>query len=223
MGSRGAGSGRSGSGEVPFDKWGKMIENGFDNRKPIYDEKGNEVGTEFVEDYTAYVQVPFVQEATVSQVTKDINAWKNDDGTYGDDDTVMGVYYSNGDYIDSRNDDFGKRYAKNKRDIVGATISTPDYEAAAGKAITRNGWVDMETSDVAGRSYSNAYVGYVATGMYKVRQKTTYLEGSYAKAHGKRTVQHERVRQSTVKPLEVPKKFNNGYGKTILIDRNNPL
>lgn len=96
-------------------------------------------------------------------------------------------------------------------------------EAAAGKAKTRNGWEDIETSEAAGRSYSNAYVGYVATGMYKVRQKTTYLEGSYAKAHGKRTVQRERVRQSTVKPLEVPKKFNNGYGKTILIDRNNPL
>ena len=135
----------------------------------------------------------------------------------------MGVYYSNGDYIDSRDDGFGKKFAKNKRQIVGATISTPDYEAAAGQAKTRNGWEDMTTSDVAGKAYSNAYVGYVATGKYKIRRKITYLEGSYAKAHGKKTVSYQRVRKSTVKPLDVPKKFNNGYGKTLLIDRNNPL
>lgn len=221
MGSRGASSGKGGL--VPFEKWGEMKENGFKDRKPVYDENGEEVGTEFIEDRTAFVQVPIVQEATVSQVVKDINGWKMDDGTYGDDDTVMGVYYANGDYIDSRDDNFGKKFAKNKRQIVGAVISTPDYEAAAGKVKTRNGWEDMETSEAGGKQYSNAYVSYVAVGQYKVRTKTTYLSGDYAKKHNKRTVTHERIRQSTVKPMEVPKRMNNGYGKTILIDRNNPL
>ncbi len=226
MGSRGASSGKGNAKTVPFDKWGKDITNGYENRKPIYDEKGNEVGAEFVEDRTAYVQVPFIQEATVSQVVRDINGWKNDDGTYGNEDAVMGVFYSNGDHITSQDDNFGRRFAKNKRDIVGAYISTGDYEAVAGQEYNgrARGWTAIETtSDLQGRSYNNAYFGYEVVGMYKVRTKTTYLEDTYAREHKKRTVTNEVIRRSAVKPIEIPKKSNRGYGKTILIDYDNPL
>ena len=222
MGSRGAGSGR----EVAYDKWGHFIEpmEGFGNRKAIYDENGNEVGSEHLEDSTHQVYVPVIQEATVSQIVKDINAWKNDDGTYGDEDTYMSVEYSDGRHISNQDDNFRKVFAKNKRDIVGATISTADYEAAAGKTKTSKGWVDNETSEAAnGKSYTNSYIGYVSVGEYKTRNKYTYLEGSYAKAHGKRTTTIEKVRQSKVKPREVPKKINNGYGKIKLVDRDHPL
>ena len=226
FGGRGSSSSGGASGEVPYDKWGKdigMME-GFENRKIIYDENGNDVGSEHFEDYTAYISVPIVQEATVSQIVKDINGWKNDDGTYGGEDVYISVEYADGTHINNEADNFGKVYAKNKRSIVGASISTADYEAAAGKTKTSRGWVDMETSeDSGGRTYANSALSYVPIGKYKKRTKITYLEGSYAKKHGKRTVTYQTVRKSTVKPIDIPKKLNNGYGKTLLIDRNNPL
>ena len=223
MGSRGAGSGRS---EVAYDKWGKMIDvmEGFGKRKPIYDENGEEVGSYHFEDHEHYIQVPVVQEATVSQIIKDIKGWRNDDGTYGGEDVYISVEYADGTHINNETDNFGKVFAKNKRQIVGASISTADYEAAAGKTKTSRGWVDMETSeDSGGQTHANSAISYVPIGKYKKRTKVTYLEGQYAKKHGKRTVTYETVRKSTTKTIEVPKKLNNGYGKIKFVDRDNPL
>lgn len=172
MGGRGAGS--SISKEVPFEKWGANKEH-----ETIYDEEGTAVGS--IYDETRYNMVSDIHKMTKKEILGDLEAWKNDDGTYGDDDTRILVWYDDGSYVIAEEIEPGKRLKKSG--IAGVSISTGDYESVWGNEYdtrTRQ-WTPLKTWSEDGESgLSNVYSGYKPDSMYKVRIKR-YSEKYYRK------------------------------------------
>ena len=151
---------------VPYDKWGREVSNEI-----IRDEDGNTVGS--IDDETIFIYEEDVQPVTKKQVLQDIDGWRNDDGTYGDGDVNITIAYEDGTFVTS--DDLnGRRYKKSG--IIGASISTADYEMVWGGEINRNGrFVEWQTWSEDGESgKSNAYSGYKAVEKYRQRVRTTY-------------------------------------------------
>ena len=66
---------------VPYDRWGKMIS------EDIRDDDGTIIGS--IEDVERYVTEDYVEPTTKKAVLADIDAWRNDDGTYGDNDVAI--------------------------------------------------------------------------------------------------------------------------------------
>lgn len=106
---------------VPYDRWGKMIS------EDIRDDDGTIIGS--IEDVERYVTEDYVEPTTKKAVLADIDAWRNDDGTYGDNDVAIYLAYNDGKFVDVKDLD-GKAYKKTG--IVGASISTGDYEMVWG-------------------------------------------------------------------------------------------
>lgn len=189
MGGRGSNSGMEGSMNVPYDSWGKEI-----SMQEIRDKNGNVIG--HIEDSNVFVQEPEVRPVTKREVLQDIDNWRMDDGSYGDEDTKIYLAYDNGDVIDA-SDLGGAKYKK--KGLIGASISTADYEMVWGDEIHRGQRVPIQTWSESGESgRSNVYSGYKATGVYRIRTKTTY---NNTNGRGGYRVKREIIRKSSVKSL----------------------
>lgn len=198
MGGRGSSSAGGGVGrnmEVPYDSWGETI-----SIRSVGDNA-------YIEDETRYVQVPEVIQTNKKMLLADIDAWRNDDGTYGDENTSFAIAYDDGSVVFPS--DFEPGHKKYKRSgIVGVAVSTGDYEEVWGGEWRRNRetgrWgLDPYTTtghddypDTAG--LKNTYVGMKATGRYKVRVKTTYERNPIT---GRTTTKREIIRRSTIKNI----------------------
>ena len=88
---------------VPYDRWGQMIS------KEVRDEDGTVIG--YIEDVERYVYEDYVEPVTKQAVLDDIDAWRNDDGTYGDNDVSINLAYKDGTFVDVNSLD-GKTYKK---------------------------------------------------------------------------------------------------------------
>ena len=181
---------------VPFDEWGQMI-----NHEEIIDKNGDRIG--YIQDEYAYNYEPDIHPVTKKDVLSEIDAWRNDDGTYGDEDTAIYLAYKDGTFVDT--DDLnGKAYKKTG--IVGASISTGDFEMVWGGEVGRDGevhpwetWVSPSDMDAGERGHSNSYSGYKATSYYKKRTRVTF---NTPNGRGGYKTVRETVRKSTTKPLE---------------------
>lgn len=177
---------------VPYEEWGKEID------KPILDGEGNTIG--YIEDETRYVYEDDIRKVTKKEILNDIDGWRNDDGTYGNEDTSILLVYEDGAVVDV--DDLnGKRYKK--AGIIGASVTTGDYEMVWGEEyVRRNGRrerVPIQTFSEDGESgLTNSYSGVKATGAYKVRVRTTYNNPN---GRGGYKTERQTIRKSTVKPL----------------------
>lgn len=194
-GSRGGKRGTTTEGGVPivkYEDWG-TFKSGADVEL-LYDENGSMIGK--IEDEWRYINEPDIHPVTKKEVLEDIDAWRMDDGTYGDQDTKIYLAYKDGTFVDA--DDLnGKAYKKSG--IVGASISTGDYEMVWGGEMKNGVLQPWETWSEDGESgYRNSYSGYKAVGEYKARVKTTYNNPNGK--GGYKTIR-ETLQQSTVKPL----------------------
>ena len=182
----------AGSMNVPYDRWGKMI---FEE---ILDKDGAVIGS--IEDAERFVTEDYVEPTTKKAVLADIDAWRNDDGTYGDNDVSILLAYQDGTFVDVKELN-GKAYKKTG--IIGASISTGDYEMVWGGEINKKtGKKEMwQTWSEDGESgHSNSISGAKQVGSYKVRVKTTF-EPYYNKIYGTTTYRQVKtiIRQSEVK------------------------
>ena len=176
---------------VPFDKWGREV-----NDEPVYDKEGNTVG--YISDELRSITEEYTEEVTKKQVLEDIDAWRMDDGTYGDDDVAIYLAYKDGTFVDVK-DLNGKAYKKTG--IIGASISTGDYQMVWGGEITKNGdFVEWQTWSPDGESgESNSISGYKTVGVYRQRVKTTFNNPN---GRGGYKTKREVLRKSKVKKVE---------------------
>lgn len=191
--------GRSGSStasnknmNVPYESWGKEISN-----QEIRDDSGSIIG--YIDDETLYITEPDITPISKKQMLDDIKAYKNDDGTYGDNDTFIYATYEDGSTWS--NDDKTKF---KKSGIIGLAVSTGDYQSAWGEDFVGSGRnkrrVPMTTSATDEvPELSNSYVGYKTTGAYKQRVKTTY--NNWDEKRQKYYTKREILRKSTVKEM----------------------
>lgn len=200
------GRGSSGMGENPmsvdWDKWGEII-----NYEPIEitDENGERIVIGHIQDELRSITVPEERPVTKAEVMKDIQDWKNDDGSYGDEDVHIFVAYDDGTFF--TNDWSGSRGGNIYRDklkktgVIGASISTGDYEMVWGGDKGKNGeirkWETWSSDGESGKS--NTYSGYKTTGMYRVRVKRTYNERF---PNGRIHPKIEIIRKSKVKKVD---------------------
>ena len=190
--SKANGGSAGGARVVPYDEWGKEIDN-----EPIKDENGDTIG--YINDETRYISEPYHEKITKKDILNDIDGWRMDDGTYGDEDVSIGLAYNDGSYVDVNALD-GKAYRKSG--IVGAHITTPDYEMVwGGELNTRTGniepYLTHEMDDLGNMidGYSNSISGYRTTGSYRVRVRTTYNNYDGTRYRTRR----EELRRSTVR------------------------
>ena len=175
---------------VPYDKWGPEKD-----REQIRDENGDLIGV--IHDEIRYVQEEDIRPVTLKDVLADIDAYRQDDGTYGDDDISISLAYEDGTFVDV-NALNGKRYKK--KGIVGAHIGTPDYEMVYGGEMRNGSLRPWQTWSEDGESgHSNSYSGYKATGAYRVRIRTTF---NNLDDRGRYRTKHEIIRRSAVKALQ---------------------
>lgn len=189
MGGRGAKNGDAMN--VPFDSWGTVI-----NHKPIKDKDGNTIG--YINDEVRADMEEDIRPTTKKEVLRFIDDWRDDDGTWSDDDMRGYISYKDGSFVDV-SDLNGKNYKK--QGIVGAYISTPDYEAAWGEEYNsgKRKFEPLQTWSEDGESgRSNTYSGYKSTSMYRVRVKTTYNNPDGKGGYRTKT---EVIRRSTKKPI----------------------
>lgn len=191
-GAASAGGTSAGNMNVPYDRWGPMID------KEVRDEDGTIIG--YIEDVERSVYEDYVESVTKKDVLSDIDMWRNDDGTYGDNDVSINLAYKDGTFVDVNALD-GKAYKKTG--IIGASISTGDYEMVWGGEINKKTgkFLPWQTWSEDGESgYSNSMVGAKAVGSYKVRIKVT--QEPYYNRHYEQTMYRtvrKTIRQSKVK------------------------
>ena len=203
-GSSGLGNGRM---NVDWDKWGKVLDWG-DAIQII--EKGEDgidtiVGT--IRDEIRYITQPDEHLITRAEIMRDISGWQNDDGTYGDDDTTIFIAYEDGTFFDSNYPIKSGKYRDKlkKTGVIGASISTPDYEMVWGGERNRAGRIEPyktgtpydESEGIGGKS--NSYFGYKTVGKYRVRVKTTY---NNKLPNGRYTTKREVIRKSKVQKVD---------------------
>lgn len=168
---------------VPYDHWGEMI------NEDIRDKDGTIIGN--IEDVERFIYEDYVEPTTKKAVLADIDAWRNDDGTYGDNDVSIYLAYNDGTFVDVKDLD-GKAYKKSG--IIGASISTGDYEMVWGGEISKKtGKMQMwKTWSEDGESgHTNSLAGARRVGSYKERVKTV-SEPYYNKHH--KTTMYRQVR-----------------------------
>ena len=203
-GSSGLGGGRM---NVDWDKWGKVLDWG-DAIQII--EKGEDgidtiVGT--IRDEIRYITQPDERTITRAEIMRDISGWQNDDGTYGDDDTTIFIAYDDGTFFDSNYPMKSGKYRDKlkKTGVIGASISTPDYEMVWGGERNRAGRIEPyktgtpydESEGIGGKS--NSYFGYKTVGKYRVRVKTTY---NNKLPNGRYATKREVIRKSKVRKVD---------------------
>ena len=190
-----------GSMETPYDEWGEMLSvyHGNDTVDLTYiDDEGRKTWFGNVTDSYGYVQEPDIRPVTRAQALKEIDAWRMDDGTYGDEDTHFGIAYDNGDYVDVSELN-GKAYKR--RGVVGVHITTPDYEIVwGGERNRRTGKIEpYETWEAdGGAGHQNSYSGYKSVGKYKIRTISYARSAVGEKGYG--TVS-KIIKKSKVRPM----------------------
>lgn len=196
----------AGSMNVDWDKWGEVLDWG--NAKQII-EKGEDgidtlVGT--IRDEIRYITQPDERPITRADIMREISGWKNDDGTYGDDDTSIFIAYDDGTFFSSGTKPGGQYREKLKKTgVIGASLMTPDYEMVWGGERDRSGKIQPyttgtqydESEGIGGKS--NSYFGYKTVGEYRVRVKTIY---NYKLPNGRYTTKREVIRKSKVKKVD---------------------
>lgn len=181
---------------VPIDKWGREI-----NNEPI--KRTLPDGTTEVYGYTndenVYEYEPFVQSITKKEILSEIDALKNDDGTYGDDDYGIFVSYENGETWDNSS---GQKLKK--KGIIGVSVNTPDEQMVWGEDWIGSGrnrrrvpMESVETDEVPAKT--NSRIGYRAVSVYKQRVRTTY--DNIDPRTGGYKPKREIIRKSSVKKL----------------------
>lgn len=163
MGGRGAGG--KISRVIDYDKWGKMVD------ETLRDKDGTVIGR--IWDEYQYDKVEDIKPITKKEILDDIDAYRNDDGKYGwgDGDVAIYVAYDDGKFVNVTELE-GKAYKK--KGIIGASISTPDYESVWGGEINKKtGKKEMwQTWSEDGNSgHQNSYSGYKTVSQRIVRRK----------------------------------------------------
>lgn len=194
MGGRGSGGNRNNSMNVPFEEWGEM-----QGLQTIKDENGTIIG--WTEDQYRHETEPVHRPVTKKEMLSEIDAWKNDDGTYGTGDEAIYVAYKNGKFVNLTELEPGEKWSKSN--ISGISISTGDYDMVWGGEYIRprygnprfepyrtNEW-DSNGNPIEG--YENSYSGYRTSAEWKVRVKETY----YKDEKGRNRTRREIIRQST--------------------------
>ena len=178
---------------VPYDEWGVPI-----NFEPIYETvDGEKTQIGYIEDDIRYEQVEDIHPVTKKQVLDDINAWRNDDGTYGDEDTAIYLAYKDGTFVDT--DDLNGKAFK-KTGIVGASISTGDYEMVWGGEIGRDGTLHpWKTWSIDDTGVSNSYSGYKPVAKWRIRTRVTH---NNKRENGTYYTKREIIRQSARKKVD---------------------
>lgn len=183
---------------VDWDRWGKTLDGA--DMQWVYDKDGNVIGD--VRDEIRFTSVEEEHPVTRAEVMREISGWKNDDGTYGDEDTKIFIAYEDGTFFDSEiaGGKGGYREKLTNRNVIGASISTPDYEMVWGGEYKWKGgkkelvpWTTHsldENGNDTGKS--NTYSGWRTTGMYRVRVKTTFVP----------RVRKEVIRKSKVRKVD---------------------
>lgn len=182
----GGGTSKGGVKVVPYDEWGREIN--------IKKYKNG-----YIEDVLRSDQEPDIRRVTKKDVLDDIDAWRNDDGTYGDNDVKIYLAYKNGDVVDADDLD-GKPYKK--AGLTGASISTGDYEMVWGGETNKrtgevNKWQTWSEDGESGKS--NSYSGYKTVAVWRERVYTHYEPRENGK--GYRAVR-EVLRRSTKKKVD---------------------
>lgn len=181
---------------VAYDKWGEEI-----NFQEIRDKDGTIIG--YVHDETRYVSEPEIRTVSKQEILADIDAWRDDDGYYGDADTAVYFAYKDGSFITADDLD-GKKYKK--AGLVGASISTGDYQMVWGGEVDKKTgkvvpWTTNEFDDNANPipGHSNSYSGYKTVGKYKVRVRETYNNPN---GKGGYKTKREIIRRSKTVPAQ---------------------
>ena len=182
---------------VDWDKWGKTLDGA--DAKYVYDKDGNVIGS--IRDELRFTSVPEERSITRAEIMKDISGWRNDDGSYGDEDTTIFVAYDDGTFFASDMVGVnGYRDKLKKTGVIGASIMTPDYEMVwGGERNSRGDLVPYTTHfDDEGGGKSNTYSGYKITGQYRVRVKrwTERLQ------NGRYQQRSEIIRKSKVRKVD---------------------
>lgn len=130
-----------------------------------------------VYDRTHNVMEKDYHKVDKTEVMKDIEGWKNDDGTYGTGDEAIYVAYEDGKVVALHELDPGEKWSK--QGICGLRISTGDYEMVWGGEWIRPKYekprfepyetseFDSNGNDIPGKQ--NSYSGYKLVGTYKER------------------------------------------------------
>lgn len=154
---------------VSMEKWGRDITipeavyEVIDGQKTVVGE---------IYDDREYDQVPDIRKTTKKQTLEEVDAWRSEDGTYGNEDVTIYIQYDDGNMVDLDDLD-GKSYKKSG--IIGVSISTPDYEMVWGDEMHKGQRIPMKTWSEDGESgLSNVYSGYKSTKMRKVRKKRMF-------------------------------------------------
>lgn len=202
---RGSSGNSSSQMNVDWDKWGKVLDGG--DFQWVYDKDGNVIGD--IRDELRFTSVPEEHTVTRAEVMREISGWKNDDGTYGDDDVKIFVAYEDGTFFDSEIAGGRNNYREklSNKKVIGASISTPDYEMVwGGEYRWKNGqkqlvkWTTHSTDENGNDTgKSDTYSGFRTTGQYRVRVKTTYNETF---PDGRPRVRKITIRKSKVKKVD---------------------
>lgn len=174
---------------VPYDKWGDMIS---------IQEDGDHA---YIKDEYRAETEPEHYSITKKQAIDAAKEWEMDDGTYGTGDEKIYIAYANGDFLDLTDGDPHKRWSK--KDIVGISVSTADYQLVwGGERNRKTGEIEPYTTTEFDdnsnmiEGYKNSYSGYRTSATWKVRVRESYVpdekKGTY------KTVR-KIIRQSTKK------------------------
>lgn len=190
---------------VDYDKWGKVID--YEQIIEMGDD-GIPMVVGDIRDEVRYVMEPDERPITKKEIMDEISGWKNDDGTYGDEDVSIFIAYDDGTFFS--NNTWGRegyRDKPKKTGVIGASIMTGDYEMVwGGERNRKTGQIEPYTTWVSpydegegkvGRS--NSYSGYKAVGKYRVRTKTTYNNKD---ERGLYRTKREIIRKSKVKRVD---------------------
>lgn len=184
---------------VPINEWGEMWDS-YDHRVMDGD---TIIGT--IEDKYFYDREPDIRKITKSKALDELDAWKNDDGTYGagDGDESIYVIYDDGRYFNLTDGEPHKRWSK--QGIKGISISTADYEIAWGEEYDRRNreWTPIRTHEFDANGnviegYANSLSSSKISAEWIERIKTTHVWDEKLKRN--RTVR-EVLRKSTKKQV----------------------
>lgn len=179
---------------VPYDKWGEEIQN-----KLIRDSEGTVIG--YIQDQIRFDYEPDIRKITKKDAMDDIEAWKNDDGTYGTGDEAIYVFYEKG-MVNVTELEEGQKFKKSG--IIGISISTGDYEIVWGnERNSRTGKLEPITTwtESGEGGKSNVYSGYKAVSEYRVRVRETSVPEKTANGSVRYRRKREIIRKSTKKSI----------------------
>lgn len=190
---------------IPYDQWTPDPRGQWEARNQSkeehYDAEDPYVTYEY--DETRYVKAPDVRKTTKKSTLAEVEAWKDDEGYYGDssgDQSIL-IFYEDGRMLDLTDGEKHKKWSK--QGIIGISVNTADYEQVWGYELHKGELVPLETHEFDEHDnlvpgYTNSYSGEQITGKYKVRvRETTYLD----KKWGRWRTKYDTLKKSTVKSI----------------------